>query len=71
MEMFLKELRQAGHIRRFRVTDTGGSGWELIEEQDSRLVRRVRYNDWHRVERALMLITLQVEALEQAGWQLA
>jgi hypothetical protein len=71
MQMFQKELRQAGHTRRFSIIDTGGFGWEVREEQDSRLVRQIRYTDWHRVERALTVMSLQVTALEQAGWQLA
>lgn len=70
MQMFAKELTQAGHTRRFSITEAGGLGWEMREEQDSRLVRQVRYTDWHRVERALMVISLQVRALEQAGWEL-
>lgn len=71
MQMFQKELRQAGHTRRFSITDTGGFGWEVREEQDSRLVRQIRYTDWHRVERARTVMALQVTALEEAGWQLA
>ena len=70
MQMFAKELTQAGHTRRFSVTEAGGLGWEVREEQDSQLVRQVRYTDWHRVERALTVITRQVRALEQAGWEL-
>ena len=69
--MFAKELTQAGHSRRFTITDAGGLGWEVSEEQDSRLVKRVRYTDWHRVERALMLMSLQIAALEGAGWRVA
>jgi hypothetical protein len=28
----------------------------------------VRYDDWHRVERALFSIRLQVSELEEDGW---
>ena len=69
MHMFAKELTQAGHTRRFSITETGGLGWEVKEEQDNRLIRRVCYTDWHRVERALTVITLQMRALEQEGWR--
>jgi hypothetical protein len=69
MQMFAKELTQAGHTRRFSITEAGGFGWEVREEQDSQLVRSVCYTDWHRVERALTVFTLEVRALEQAGWQ--
>lgn len=67
--MFAKELTQAGHTRRFSITEAGGLGWEVREEQDSRIVRRVCYSDWHRVERAMSVMTLQVTELEQAGWR--
>jgi hypothetical protein len=67
--MFAKELVQAGHTRRFIVTKAGSSGWEIREEQDSRIVRRVQYTDWHRVERALFSICSRVSELEQAGWR--
>ena len=31
-------------------------------------MRRVCYTDWHRVERAVLLISLQVSELEENGW---
>jgi hypothetical protein len=68
-QMFTKELTQAGHIRRFTIREAGGHGWEVREEQDSRIVRRVRYNDWHRVERALLAMREQVLELEERGWR--
>lgn len=67
--MFTRELRQAGHVRRFTISASGGDGWEVREEQDSRLVRRVQYRDWHRVERAIMRIDAEVSDLEDRGWQ--
>ena len=67
--MFAKELIQAGHTRRFVVSEAGGDGWEIREEQDSKVVRRVHYTDWHRVERALSAITRRVSELEEAGWR--
>ena len=66
--MFTKELTQAGHILRFSITE-GDRGWEVREEQDSRVVRRVRYTDWHRVERALLSISARVTELEEGGWR--
>jgi hypothetical protein len=67
--MFAKELTHAGHTRRFTISAEGGEGWEVRVEQDSRVVRRVCYTDWHRVERAVQLITLQVSELEENGWR--
>ena len=69
-EMFSKELTYAGHIRRFTIREASGSGWEVREERGSRVVRRVRYDDWHRVERALFTMRLQVMELEENGWRL-
>ena len=69
MQMFRKELTQAGHTARFTVTEAGPLGWEVTVEQDSRVVRQVCYTDWHRVERALMRLTHQVVQLEEQGWR--
>jgi hypothetical protein len=69
MQMFRKELTQAGHTTRFTVTEAGPLGWEVTVEQDSRVVRQVCYTDWHRVERALMRLTHQVVKLEEQGWR--
>ena len=67
--MFAKELTHAGHTRRFTISDAGSAGWEVRVEQDSHVVRRVCYTDWHRVERAVQMMTLQVSELEENGWR--
>jgi hypothetical protein len=67
--MFTRELKQAGHVRRFTISEAHGDGWEVREEADSQLVRRVQYRDWHRVERARMRIDEQVTDLESRGWR--
>jgi hypothetical protein len=67
--MFAKELRQAGHTKRFTISQAGSEGWEVRVEQDSHVVRRVCYTDWHRVERAAQLMALQVSELEESGWR--
>ena len=67
--MFTRELKQAGHVKRFTVREAQGDGWEVREEVDSQLVSRARYHDWHRVERALMRIDAQVSDLERQGWR--
>jgi hypothetical protein len=66
--MFAKELHRAGHTRKFSIKDLGPAGWEVRDEQDSRILKHVRYNDWHRVERALNMFHLQIDELEHAGW---
>lgn len=66
--MFAKELRQAGHIRKFSITERGGDGWEVREIQDDRVLKQICYTDWHRVERALHVFTIQIGDLERQGW---
>ena len=67
--MFSRELRHAGHVKRFSITEAAGHGWEVREEIDSEIVRRVHYRDWHRVELARMRIEMQVIDLELRGWR--
>ncbi len=67
--MFTRELRQAGHVRRFIIRESAGEGWEVREEADSQLVKQAHYRDWHRVERARMRIDEQVSELEERGWR--
>jgi hypothetical protein len=66
--MFTRRLRNADHTRRYSIAETS-AGWEFRKEQDSQVIRRVEYTDWHRVERARRSIALEVNALEAAGWQ--
>jgi hypothetical protein len=65
--MFEKELTKGGHVRRFSIWEAG-EGWEVRVEQDSAVVRRVHYTDWHRVERALRRLAREVSDLEDIGW---
>lgn len=67
--MFSKSLRNAQHTRRFAIAATP-AGWEIREEQDSRVVRRVELHDWHRVERARRSFAQAMDELQQAGWRL-
>jgi hypothetical protein len=67
--MYARTFRRAGQTRRFVITDTHSSGWEVREEQDSQVLRCVRYGDWHRVERARRAFALEALALEGAGWR--
>ena len=67
--MFAKELRRAGHTRKFSIRDAGPSGWEVRDEQDNHVLKHVHYTDWHRVERAVLMMSLEVSALEGNGWR--
>ena len=66
--LFSKELRFAGHVRRFLINRLGREGWEVLEEQDRQVVKKVHYTDWHRVERALSLFNMEIGQLESEGW---
>jgi len=66
--MYSRNFRRAAQTKHFSITDTGSSGWEVREEQDSRVVRIVRYDDWHRVERALLHFAREAAALRESGW---
>ena len=67
--MYTTELSHAGHSRRFILGEAPLGGWELCVEEDHAVVSRVRYTDWHRVERALDAIARRVSALQEGGWQ--
>jgi hypothetical protein len=67
LSMFTKEMVHGGHTTRFSVTPSAREGWELRVERDSRLVRRAHYTDWHRLERAVSTLSMEVE-MEQRGW---
>jgi hypothetical protein len=41
-------------------------GWAVEEEEDSRVIRRSTYTDWHRVELALAIFDLQSQAPSQS-----
>jgi hypothetical protein len=66
--MYARILRNADHTRRFTILQTDTAGWEVREEQDSRVVRTARYRDWHRVERAQMVFAREAALLQEAGW---
>ena len=66
--MYARTLRKAEQERRFSIVDAGPAGWEVRHEQDRQVVKRVLYDDWHRVERARMAIVHEAETLKGAGW---
>jgi len=67
--MILLELRRGTETRSFSVTNNRPAGWVLHEQSNCETVRTVRFNDWHRVERAIDLIRQDVAALELEGWK--
>jgi len=67
--MYTTELSHEGHQRRFILGEAPLGGWELRVEEDQAVVRRVRYTDWHRVERARMNFAAHAVSLEMSGWK--
>ena len=65
--MFSRRLHYQEHTRRYSIAPTE-SGWEVREERDNEVVRQARYQDWHRVERALRTITTELDDLRRMGW---
>ncbi|MGH9349661.1 MAG: hypothetical protein ACRD26_20605 [Vicinamibacterales bacterium] len=66
--MYARLLRKAAHVRRFTIRATGTSGWEVLDEQDAKVVKSVLYDDWHRVERAMATFAAEASMLREAGW---
>lgn len=67
MFLFEKRLRFQDNTRRYSILPTD-TGWEVREERDSEVVKKVQLQDWHRVERARRNITIELTKLEQKGW---
>jgi len=51
--MLMREYVTAGHLNRVTV-QRSREGWDIREERDDQVVRRVSYTDWHRVERLIL-----------------
>ncbi len=66
--IFRRHLARAGHTRRFQISSGHGVGWDVLEEEDDRIVRAIKYDDWHRVERIRGTFELEVCQLQQNGW---
>lgn len=66
--VFRKTLVRAPHVRSFEINLLPAAGWEVSEREDQRVVQQRRYNDWHRVERAVLRFTRDVSDLRRQGW---
>jgi hypothetical protein len=60
-------LNSHGHVHRFVVT-RDLTGWEVREEEDSTVLRRTHREDWHRVERDVLLFQIRATSLKGQGW---
>jgi hypothetical protein len=61
--MYTRLLRKSVHTKKFTISHDQQEGWEVAEEEDSRLVLSVRYKDWHRVERAMQTFANKAKSL--------
>jgi len=66
--MYTRLLLKSAHSKKFTVTWDDDAGWEVSEEEDSRVVLSVRYRDWHRVERAMKMFGAKATSLVKNGW---
>lgn len=66
--MYVRVFRKAAHVHAFVINMLPSQGWEVREEHDSEIVRRVQYDDWHRVERAKLHFAVQALSLAETGW---
>jgi hypothetical protein len=66
--IFSRRLRSDGHVKEFVVGEANDRGWEVREEQDDEVVRRMWMSDWHRVEQAMTRFSIEVAQLQRAGW---
>ena len=67
--MYSIALRHDEHTRKYRVTPGQESGWELTLTEDLKPTKQVHFDDWHRVERALAALQLEVLELTANGWK--
>ena len=66
--MYTHFLCKSDHTRKFTISHDHQLGWEVCEEEDSRVVLSIRYRDWHRVERAKQMFADKAKGLRQTGW---
>jgi hypothetical protein len=68
--MFSIALRHEEHTRHYDVSPSQPSGWELTLLEDLERIKHVHFEDWHRVERAVKVVRLEVENLTAHGWRI-
>ena len=69
--MFELSLLRAEHVRHYSIAPVAPAGWEVRCQEDETVQRLDYYEDWHRVERALMLFQREVSMLSEEGWRVA
>jgi hypothetical protein len=65
---FQKSVKHEEQTRSYSIAATD-AGWEVREEHNGAVVKRVQHKDWHRVERARRSIAIELAALRNEGWR--
>jgi hypothetical protein len=66
--IFARKFRSEGQTRAFTV-ERDPVGWAAREEANDRIIKVVRCQDWHQVERLMTLFELKASELRQGGWR--
>ncbi len=67
--LLAKKLVRAGRVRSYEVRPVSPIGWEASQSEDQHVVEKIRYDDWHRVERTLARFMREIAELREQGWQ--
>jgi hypothetical protein len=62
-----RHLFHDAHVRRFIVTHDL-RGWDVIEEDDSTVLRHVHGRNWQRVEQEIRRFKTTADELKLRGW---
>ena len=68
MLQFEKRLRREDAVRRYVIHSTE-SGWEVVEQHGTEVVRKLSLQDWHRVERVRRSLAQELDELVREGWK--
>ena len=66
--MYAKSLRREFQTRRFSIQLVPDAGWEVRDEANQEVLKRVILHDWHRVEREIVTFAREAAALRADGW---
>jgi hypothetical protein len=69
--MYDRSFHKGSNTRRLSVRSVRDVGWEIRDERDSHVVRRVLITDWHRAERAVAIFSREEADLIDKGWAVA
>jgi hypothetical protein len=64
---FSRHLVNDAHVRDFVVSHDAG-GWNMIEKEDSTVLRHVRRRIWQGAEREIQRFEITAAELKRRGW---